>query len=57
MTDEVDVVEIKRSLVGMAELLITYVRELESQGFTRDEAVKIAIAWQRLTLTLGTSDA
>ena len=41
-----EVVELKHSLAGMAELLATYRQELIHKEFTREEALQIVIAWQ-----------
>jgi hypothetical protein len=46
-----DSVELKHALAGMAEALAAYVADLQAHGFTRDEALTLAIAWQRDVIT------
>jgi hypothetical protein len=44
--NDIDVLELKNALAGMAELLATYVEELTKQGFSRAEALAITISYQ-----------
>jgi len=48
-----EVVELKHSLKGMAELLWSYFKELRNQGFDKQEALAITIGWQRAILSQG----
>jgi hypothetical protein len=44
--NELEIIEMKRALAGTAEILAQYVRDLEEQGFSRREAIRIATGWQ-----------
>lgn len=49
-----DVVENKRHLEGMAELLAHYIAALEKEGFSHAEAVMFARDWQASLFSGGT---
>jgi hypothetical protein len=40
------VIELKHSLAGMAELVRGYFQDLRGQGFTEEQALRLTIAWQ-----------
>jgi hypothetical protein len=51
-----DVVELKNTLGNMAELLMTYYKELQGQGFRDEQALRIVIGWQRVILSQPSSE-
>lgn len=51
MKDPLDSVELKNSLSNLAELVASYAAELRERGFTREEALMLAVAWQSVMLS------
>ena len=41
------VIEVKHTLAGLAEILRSYYDELREQGYSADEALKIVVDYQR----------
>jgi hypothetical protein len=46
-----DVIELKHSLDGMAEILASYFRDLKEQSFTDQQALAIVLGWQRAAVS------
>lgn len=44
-----DVIELKHALTGVAEILSGYLKDLTEEGFSREEALRIVIAYQYVT--------
>lgn len=42
-----EVVEAKHALAGLAEMMMSYYKELLEQGFTSDQAFRLVIEYQR----------
>jgi hypothetical protein len=48
--NELEVLELKRAMAGMAEVTRGFYLELRSQGFSEEEAMRLTSTWLRGTV-------